>query len=186
MSWRHVIVRRLRALVRRPALEREMEEELALHMDLAVEDRVRSGMPIERARASVLQEFGGTDGAREMYREARGTERLERLGRDIRYAVRSLRATPAFSVIVIGTLALGIGANSAIFSVVNGVLFRSLPYDEPDRLVMVWETDRNTGTLREAASIPDYFDFRERARMFAKLAAVRVAQVGRSGVHAAE
>lgn len=186
MSWRHVIVRRLRALVRRPALEREMEEELALHMDLAVEDRVRSGMPIERARASVLQEFGGTDGAREMYREARGTERLERLGRDIRYAVRSLRATPAFSVIVIGTLALGIGANSAIFSVVNGVLIRSLPYDEPDRLVMVWETDRNTGTLREAASIPDYFDFRERARMFAELAAFRVAPVNRTGDDAPE
>src|SRR5690606_16984263 len=71
-------------------------------------------------------------------------------------------------------------------SVVNGVLIRSLPYDEPDRLVMVWETDRNTGTLREAASIPDYFDFRERARMFAELAAFRVAPVNRTGDDAPE
>jgi predicted permease len=171
----------MRALVRRPAADREMDDELALHFELAVDEKVRAGMPPRLARAAVLQEFGGTDGAREMYREARGTEPLDRLLRDVRYAWRTLLATPAFTVIVIGTLALGIGANSAIFSVVNGVLFRSLPYDEPERLVMVWETDRITGTEREGASIPDYFDFRERARTFEALAAFRLTSVNQTG-----
>jgi putative ABC transport system permease protein len=116
-----------------------------------------------------------------MYREARGTEPLERLLRDIRYAARTLRAAPAFTMIVIGTLALGIGANSAIFSVVNGVLLRALPYAEPERLVMVWETDRDSGTEREGASVPDYFDFRARARSFDRLAAFRLAPMNRTG-----
>ena len=83
---------------------------------------------------------------------------------DLRYAMRSFLKTPAFTVACVLTLALGIGANTAIFSVVDAVLLRKSPFAEIDRLVMLWETDRNTGTTREPASLPDYLDIRERAR----------------------
>ncbi|HEX9730032.1 MAG TPA: ABC transporter permease [Gemmatimonadales bacterium] len=90
---------------------------------------------------------------------------------DLRYARRQLVRHPGFGLVVILTLALGIGANTAIFSVIDGVLLRPAPFDEMDRLVMVWETDRNTGTTREPASVPDYLDFRDRATTLAALAA---------------
>ena len=186
MSWRHAIPRRLRALVRRPAVERDMHDELALHYELAVAEKIEAGVPPRVARAEVLREFGGADGAREMYRDARGTAWLEQIGRDTRYALRTLRATPAFTAVIVATLALGIGANSAVFSVVHGVLLRELPYESPDRLVMVWETDRDSGTEREGASIPDYFDFRARARSFVSLAAFRPVPMNRTGDAAPE
>ncbi|MPY89907.1 MAG: FtsX-like permease family protein [Luteitalea sp.] len=96
---------------------------------------------------------------------------MSTLIRDIRYAARSLRRSPAFTTIAVLTLALGIGANTAIFSVVDGVLLRPTPFDEVDRLVMVWETDRNADTVREPASGPDYLDFREQSTRFEELAA---------------
>jgi putative ABC transport system permease protein len=90
---------------------------------------------------------------------------------EFRQAMRSLARTPGFSLAVILTLALGIGANTAIFSVVDGVLLRPAPFASMDRLTMVWETDRKSGTLREPASIPDYFDLQERTRRYERLAA---------------
>ena len=176
-----VLRRRLVALVRRDSMGQDMDDELSLHFDLAVEEKISQGMSPERARAEILREFGGRDGAVEAYRDAGGTQPLERLLRDVRYAWRTFRATPVFTLIVVGTLALGIGANSAIFSVVNGVLLRALPYAEPERLVMVWETDRDSGTEREGASVPDYFDFRQRARSFDHLAAFQVTPMNRTG-----
>ena len=90
---------------------------------------------------------------------------------DLRYAFRTLRRSPGFTLAAVLTLALGIGANTAIFSVVDGVLLRPAPFDDLDRLAMVWETDRATGTNREPASVPDYLDFRQRVSSFAQLAA---------------
>ena len=90
---------------------------------------------------------------------------------EFRQSVRSLARVPGFSLAVILTLALGIGANTAIFSVVDGVLLRPAPFASIDRLTMIWETDRKSGTLREPASIPDYFDFQERTRRFERMAA---------------
>ena len=90
---------------------------------------------------------------------------------EFRHAVRSLARTPGFTLAVVLTLGLGIGANTAIFSVVDGVLLRPAPFQDMSRLSMVWETDRRSGTLREPASIPDYFDFQERSRRFEQLAA---------------
>jgi putative ABC transport system permease protein len=90
---------------------------------------------------------------------------------DLRYATRSLARTPGFTAIAVATLALGIGANTAIFSVVDGVLLRPTPFADPDRLVMVWETDRKSGTTREPASVPDFLDFRERSEQLQRLSA---------------
>jgi putative ABC transport system permease protein len=107
---------------------------------------------------------------KEDYRDARGVRPLEELVQDVRHGFRSLGRAPAFTIAIVLTLALGIGANTAIFSVVHGVLLRALPYSDPDRIVVVWETDRNSSTLRELASVPDYFDFLSRSRSFASLA----------------
>ena len=96
---------------------------------------------------------------------------------DLRYALRSFLKNPAFSLACILTLALGIGANTAIFSVVDAVLLRKAPFADIDRLVMVWETDRNTGTTREPASLPDYLDITERARTLAQAAVLTAGEM---------
>ncbi|MGI9182198.1 MAG: ABC transporter permease [Longimicrobiaceae bacterium] len=97
---------------------------------------------------------------------------MEQLLQDVRYAARRLLRSPGFTVVAVLTLALGIGANSAIFSVVNAVLLRPAPFAEFDRIVAVWETDRNSGTLQEPASVPDFIDFREQSTSFAELGAL--------------
>src|SRR5262245_37541106 len=96
---------------------------------------------------------------------------------DFRLAVRSLARSPAFAAAAVLTLALGIGANTAIFSVVNAVLLRPAPFHELERLVMVWETDRNSSTTREPASVPDYLDYRSRSTRVESLSALMAAQV---------
>jgi putative ABC transport system permease protein len=96
---------------------------------------------------------------------------------DLRYAIRSFLKTPALAATIVITLALGIGANTAIFSVIDAVLLRPAPWREIDRLAVVWETDRNTGTTREPASFPDYVDFKARSRTFDRMAAVMTGEV---------
>ena len=166
--------RRLRALFRRDVLEVEMSEELRLHFEMAVADGVRRGLSSEQAIAETHRYFGGMEQVKEIYRDARGVRVIEELVRDLRYGVRALWRSPGFSIIVLLTLTLGIGANSAIFSVVRGVLLRALPYADPQRLAMVWETDRDSGTESEPASIPDYFDYLSRTRSFPSLAGFTV------------
>ena len=97
--------------------------------------------------------------------------------RDLRYALRTLTRTPGYTATVILTLALGIGANTAIFSVIDAVLLRPTPLRNLDRLAMVWETDRNTGTTREPGSLPDFLDYRERAKQVDQLGALIATEV---------
>jgi putative ABC transport system permease protein len=99
------------------------------------------------------------------------------LANDIRVALRSLRRSPGFTIAAVTTLALGIGANTAIFSVIDGVLLRPAPFPHIDRLAMVWETDRKSGTTREPASVPDFLDFQQRSRQFSTLAAFAAQEV---------
>ncbi len=96
---------------------------------------------------------------------------------DLRYALRALRRTPAFTFVAVATLALGIGANTAIFSVVDGVLLRPTPFANPEGLALVWETDRKSGTVREPASVPDFLDFQERSERFQQLSAFNGAEL---------
>ncbi|MGH7568096.1 MAG: ABC transporter permease [Gemmatimonadales bacterium] len=102
---------------------------------------------------------------------------MDTLVHDLRYALRQLRTHPGFTAVAVMTLALGIGANTAIFSVVDGVLLRPAPFTDMDRLMMVWETDRKSGTAREPASVPDYLDFQQRSARFERLAAFTAAEV---------
>lgn len=103
---------------------------------------------------------------------------------DLKYAARSLRKSPGFTSVAVLTLALGIGANTAIFSVVDGVLLRPAPFEDIDRLVVVWQTDRESGTTREPASLPDYFDFSEQSGSFEMLAAFKSETITLTGASA--
>ncbi|HEU5218031.1 MAG TPA: ABC transporter permease [Gemmatimonadales bacterium] len=124
-------------------------------------------------RGAVIQRLEGRTEARLVAAQSTAHSRLTMrdLLSEFRHAIRSLARTPGFTLAVVLTLALGIGANSAIFSVVDGVLLRPAPFRDMDQLVMVWESDRKSGTVREPASVPDYFDFKERSKRFEQLAA---------------
>jgi putative ABC transport system permease protein len=114
---------------------------------------------------------------------ARSVDEEVRMWSDVRYAARSFYQTPELTTVLILTLALGIGANTAIFSVIDAVLLRPAPFSELSRLVMVWETDRNTGTTREPASFPDYLDFKARARTCERVAAIAPSEVNLTPEH---
>ncbi len=150
--------RRVLALFRGKQLDHELDEEISTHLSLAMEENLRRGMSPDEARRQALVQFGGPQQAKENHREARSLPVLDGVLRDLRFAARVLRKSPAFSIIAVLTLALGIGANSAIFSVVRGVLFRPLANQDEERLLYLRQSAPGIGEDNVTFSVPEIQD----------------------------
>lgn len=162
---------RLRSLFRRKAVEGELDEELRFHLEHETEKYIRSGMTPEEAARRARIELGGIEQTKEEHRDARGIRFLEETWRDIAYAARMLRKSPGFTIVAILTLALGIGANTAIFSVVNSVLLQPLPIYHPSRVVVFQENFPKIKLLSNSVSPPDYHSISQDTDIFESTAA---------------
>jgi predicted permease len=170
---------RLRSLFRRARVEEDLNRELFFHLDRQAQEDIAKGVPPDEARAAARRMLGGLAQVQEECRDMRRTNQLETIWNDLRYALRVLGRAPAFTVVIVVTLALSIGANSAIFSVIEGVLLRPLPYAQPDRIVRIFFNSDNY------AKFPlnpfDLRDFRARNRTFDSVAGIVRADAQLSG-----
>src|SRR5690242_10523646 len=166
MSW----VARLRGMLKRDRLDRELDEELRSHIEMRAADNLAAGMPPEEARYDARRRFGNASLLKEDTRRVDIFGWLDEAARDFRQALRMLERSPGFAVVAILTLALGIGANTAIFSVIDSVLLRPLPYKAPDNLVMVWETNSQHANPHNTVSPPNFLDWQARNTVFSGMA----------------
>src|SRR5579862_7769901 len=159
-----------RRLFFRKRLEAELDKELRFHFESQVSDKVRSGIQEAEARRLTRIEFGGIEQIKEDCRERRGTMGLESFLQDLRYAFRTLRKNVVLTLVILASLGIGIGANSAIFSVVDALLLRPLPYPHPDRLAAVWLHSPGIGILRDWPSPGQYIDIQNQNHSFDQMA----------------
>lgn len=155
----------LRALLRRGIAERELDDELRFHIEMETEKNMRSGMSHSDARRRALRDFGGIEPTKEAHRDVRGRW-IEEFVADTRYALRTLGRAPVLATAAILTLALGIGANTTIFSAVNAVILQPLPFRQPDRLVMLWEENPEKGWHEQVCAPANVLDWKEQVRAF--------------------
>src|SRR6266511_2401440 len=189
-NWNHIVREHLAVLRLPPEREIEIVEELALHFEAAYEDALAAGLSAAEADTRAVQGYDWRLLECELSRaeqplaaralhppleliEQTGGMRMESFIQDLRFGARMLMKNPGFTLIAVLTLALGVGANTAIFSVVNAVLLRPLPYSEPDRLVQVWETNPRANRWGDWVSYPDFRDWRERNTVFDEIGACR-------------
>ena len=143
MTNLRIFLSRLRGLFRKRTLEQEMADEIQAHLEMQIEDHLRQGMTLEEARYLALRKFGGVEQVKETHREQRSLALLETLLRDVAYGLRMLRRSPGVTAVATLSLAIGIGANTALFSVVDAVLLKTLPVQDPERLmVFEWQAGR--------------------------------------------
>src|SRR5512133_2755202 len=164
--------RRLAAFVRVGSAERAMDAEMRYHIECETAERVRQGMTPTEARRTALRDFGGVERHKEDARDVRGLRPLDDSARDVAYAFRILGRNPGFTAAIVITFALGIGCTCAIFSLVNGILLRPLPYARPNELVAVWTRNVARGAEHNVVSMRDFEAWRSRARSFSALAAL--------------
>jgi putative ABC transport system permease protein len=164
------LVRRWRALTRKEQLDQELDEELRFHLEQEMQQNIRDGMSREDARHAALRSFGGVEQSKEESRSARGVDLIDTILRDVSFSSRVLLKNYAFTIVVVLTLALGIGANTAIFSFANGILLRPLPYPQSDRLATIQETALKKGIDVMSVSYPNFLDWREQNTVFEDIA----------------
>jgi putative ABC transport system permease protein len=172
MAW----VNRLINVFRPAKVHGEIDEELRFHIDARIADNAAAGMSAEEARTDALRRFGGAAAALEKSRDADMFVWLETILQDLRFGARNLRSNPGVTAVALMSLALAAGASIAIFSVVNAVLLRSLPYKDPDRIAMLWVTNTINGTYEMNASAPNFEDWTKRTRTLEDLALYRTAE----------
>src|SRR5215813_11608828 len=162
---------RLRALFFKPKMEDELQAELQFHLEREIEENIIRGMTPEEARFAALRSFGDVERVKEESRDVRGLPVLETLFHDLRFGARMLFKNPGFTLIAVVTLALGIGANTAMFTIVHGVLLRPLDYPKPDQLMYLTAEAPAIGGARNALSVPEYTEFRQMNQSFAAVGA---------------
>jgi predicted permease len=185
MRWTRKLRLRLRSLLRRARVEEELDEEIRFHLERLTEEHIAAGMAPRDARYAALRDMGGLDQRKEECRDARGVALFDELRQDVRYALRGLRKSPGFTAVAILSLALGIGANTTIFTFVNAVLLRPLPYPGSDRLVILRE--QPVGAEGTVGVHPlNFLEWRARARSFEALALVQAPPLNVIGANGAE
>ncbi len=174
MKWRQQLPAHFHSLFRKAELDSEMEEEMRSHIELQTRENIDAGMAADEARDAALRLFGWKESIKEDCREQRGVSWLEDFAKDVRYGARMLWRNPGFTGAVVLTLAMGIGANTAIFSVVNAVLLKQLPYPHPERITMIWD---GNPSLNLGNDLPpetlDLPEWRNKAQSFEQIAAFR-------------
>ncbi|MGH7618833.1 MAG: ADOP family duplicated permease [Gemmatimonadaceae bacterium] len=165
-----IVPLRLRSLFRRDAVERELDDELRDHLECQIAENVRRGMSPDEARYAALRAMGGVSYRKEQIRDTRGTRWIEEFFGDLRFALRSLRHARGFSVTIIVTLALGIGANTAMFTLLRGTLLRPLPNRNGDRLVYLRQTAPGASRDNALFSVPEVADYRAGAKTLSSIA----------------
>src|SRR5215831_14628388 len=174
----------LRRLFRKRETERQLDSELRFHLEQQAADYIKAGMSPDEAYRRARIEFGGIEGLKEECRESRRVHLLETLLQDIRYGLRAMRRTPGFTAVALLTLTLGIGANTVIFSVVNGVLLSPLPYPNPEQLITLHESKPNF--QYGSVSFPNFRDWRKDNHTFSAIALTRGSSVILTGAGEAE
>ncbi len=171
MDYIRTLVNRIASLFHRRSQDEDLDDEFRAHIELLEEDYMRRGVPAEDARRQALVHFGGLVQTREAWRIQRNVPLLESFARDLSYALRQLRRSPGFTLTIILTLALGIAGNTAIFSIINGVLLNPLPFPEPEQLVALHESKPNF--QQGSISYPNFIDWRSQNKTFASMALSR-------------
>jgi hypothetical protein len=161
----------LRSLFRRHAAEKELGSELRFHIERQVEENIAAGLTPQEARRAAVREFGGVEQVKEECRDTRRVNYLENLSKDIRYGFRMLHKSHGFAFFAVAVLALGIAANSAIFSIADAVLIRPLPYADANRLVIVWEDASAYGFPKDTPAPGNFSDWKSRNQVFTDVAA---------------
>jgi predicted permease len=179
----HIIAAGLRALFGKQRAERELDEELRCYTQDAVEHKMREGLQREEAAREARLEIGSMEALKEQVREVGWETKLESLIQDVRFGLRMLRKNPSFTVVAVLALALGIGANTAMFSVIEAVLLRPLPYRNAGEIVRVSSTwDRNGTLTNYSSSPPDFFDWRDQNRSFSSMFAFSMTELALTGL----
>jgi len=179
--WLYTIPLRLRSLFRRREADRELDEELRDHVERKTEEYTANGLPLKEARRQALLEMGGVEKRKEECRDTRQISWIHDLSQDLHFGLRMLRKSPGFASTVILTLGLGIGMNSAIFTVANGFLLREPPIKDPHSVVMVTMADPSNGRQREAATSTEFLALQRESHLFDETAALELENLPLTG-----